>query len=232
MSDNGTTLYTFRNAVGGFFDFPVEQARAILPRDLHPVELHHGSAILSVMAFDFTESEVGAYMELILGILVSPRVESGAAMPHSAFYPYLLGTTTTESREHAIERWHLPHFMKDIGMSMEVEGDNDRIVVKAWDEDTPICEMVVTSHGWREAEQNHQAFMRDEEGSFLAQIGMAGGLSESEEEAGSLQLFPHAMTEPIGDLDEVAELPFREIWMRDGLQTFQPLRVLSQAAGV
>jgi len=232
MSTDGTTLYTYRNAVGGFFDFPVEQARAILPKDLHPVELHHGSAILSVMAFDFTESEVGAYQELILGILVSPRVEPGTPMPHSAFYPYLLGTTTTASREHAIERWHLPHYMKDIGMSMEVEGDHERIVVKAWDEDTPIAEMTITSHGWREAGQTHQSFMRDEEGSFLAQISMQGGLSETEDESGRLQLFPHAMTAPIGDLDEVSELPLREIWMRDGLQTFQPLRVLSQAAGV
>jgi hypothetical protein len=232
MSNDGTTLYRYRNAVGGFFDFPVEQARAILPKDLHPVELHHGSAILSVMAFDFTESMVGAYKELILGILVSPRVEPGTPMPHSAFYPYLLGTTTTESREHAIERWHLPHYMKDIGMSMEVEGDYDRLVVKAWDGDTPIAEMTITSHGWREAGQTHQSFMRDEEGAFLAQISMEGGLSENEEEAGRLKLFPHAMTEPIGDLDEVSELPLREIWMRDGLQTFQPLRVLSQAAGV
>ncbi|MDB4952357.1 MAG: hypothetical protein JWM27_5006 [Gemmatimonadetes bacterium] len=235
MSDNGTTLYRYRNAVGGFFDFPVEQARAILPKDLHPVELHHGSAILSVMAFDFTESEVGAYKELILGILVSPRVEPGTAMPHSAFYPYLLGTTTTASREHAIERWHLPHFMKDIGMSMEVEGegsDRERLVVKAWDEGTPIAELTITSHGWRQAEQNHQSFMRDDEGTFLAQINMAGGLSENEEEAGRLKLFPHPMTDPIGDLDEVNELPLREIWMRDGVQTFQPLRVLSQAAGV
>ena len=232
MSNDGTTLYRYRNAVGGFFDFPVEQARAILPKDLHPVELHHGSAILSVMAFDFTESMVGAYKELILGILVSPRVEPGTPMPHSAFYPYLLGTTTTASREHAIERWHLPHYMKDIGMSMEVEGDDDRLVVKAWDGDTPIAEMTITSHGWREAGQTHQAFMRDDEGAFLAQISMEGGLSENEEEAGNLKLFPHAMTEPIGDLDEVSELPLREIWMRDGLQTFQPLRVLSQAAGV
>jgi hypothetical protein len=235
MSDNGLTFYKYRNAVGGFFDFPVEQARAILPKDQHPVELHHGSAILSVMAFDFTESMVGAYKELILGILVSPRVEPGTPMPHSAFYPYLLGTTTTESREHAIERWHLPHFMKDISMSMEVEdqgGEGERIVVKAWDEDTPIAELAITSHGWRQAEQNHQAFMRDDEGTFLAQINMAGGLSESEEEKGRLKLFPHAMTDPIGDLDEVNELPLREIWMREGLQTFQPLRVLSQPAGV
>jgi hypothetical protein len=232
MSNNGTTLYTYANAVGGFFEFPVEQARAILPKELQPVELHHGSALLSVMAFDFTESEVGAYKELILGILVSPRLEQGTVMPHSAYYPFLLGTTTTESREHAIERWHLPHYMADVEMSMDVTGDDEEIVMKAWDGSGPIAEMIITSYGWRQADQSHQSFMKDEEGSFMAQIGMAGGLSESEEERGSLTLHPHPMTEPLGDLDEVNTVPVREIWMRDGLQTFQPLRVLTQAAGV
>lgn len=231
MSDNGTTLYYYRNAVGGFFEFPTEQARAILPKELQPVELHHGQAVFSVMAFDFSESEVGAYQELILSVLVSPRVEPGSAMPHSAFYPFLLATTTRESREHAIERWHLPHYMKDVEMTMVPEGDQ-RLLVRAWDERGTIAELSITSYGWRQNEQTHQAFMKDEEGSFLATITMAGELSESEEESGSLKIFPHPMTAPLDDLDEISTVPFRELWMRDGVQTFQPLRVLAQTAGV
>jgi hypothetical protein len=230
MSDNGTTLYYYRNAVGGFFEFPTEQARKILPRELQPIELHHGQAVFSVMAFDFTESEVGAYQELILSILVSPRVEPGQPMPHSAFYPYLLATTTPESRAHAIARWHLPHYMQDVEMTMEPEGD--RLVVRAHDEKGTIAELVVTSYAWRQNEQTHQAFMKDDDGSFLATITMAGDLSESEEERGSLKIFEHPMTEPLGDLDEISTVPFRELWMREGVQTFQPLRVLTQPAGV
>jgi hypothetical protein len=232
MTNDGTTVYRFRDAVGGFFELPVDQARAMLPRELQPVELHHGSGILSVMAFDFTESLVGAYSELILGIVVSPRVEPGMPMPHSAIYPFILATTTAASREHAIERWHLPHFMKDIQLSMQVEGVHERMVVRASDAGTPIVELVITAHGWREAGQVHQSFMSDESGAYLAQIAMQGGLSESEDEAGRLRLFPHPMTAPIGELDEVSELPLREMWMRDGWQTFQPLRVLSRAAAV
>ncbi len=228
MSQDGITVYVFRNAVGGFFEFPVEQARAILPRHLQPAELHHGSGILSVMAFDFSESMVGAYQEVILGILVSPRVEPGMAMPHSAFYPFLLATTTRESREHAIERWHLPHYMRDVQMSMEAEAGDGRLMVHVSDEGRPIVEMAITSHGWRDAAQLHQSFMFDEAGSFLAEITMQGALSESEEEGGYLKLFPHAMTEPIGELEEVSELPIREMWMRGGVQTFQPLRELAQ----
>lgn len=221
-----TTVYRFRDAVGGFFELPVEQARAILPRDLQPVELHHGCAILAVMAFDFSESEVGAYQELILGILVPPRLEPGAPMPHSAVYPYLLATTTAASRAHAIQRWHLPHHMHDIGMSMQPTGDRE-MTVRAWEGERPIAELVITSHRWQPAAQLHQSFMRDGEGEFLAEIAMQGELSESEEEGGRLTLFAHPMTAPLGDLEEVSTLPLREMWMRDGVQTFQPLRVLT-----
>ena len=48
-------------------------------------------------------SMVGEYGELILSVLVMPRVAPGAPLPRSAFYPFLLGTTTKASREHADE---------------------------------------------------------------------------------------------------------------------------------
>src|SRR5215210_7293843 len=108
--------YHFRDAIGGFFEFPTENARSLLPPDLQPTEPRHGSSVLSVMAFDFHTSPVGEYGELILSILVAPRIERGTPMPRSAFYPSRLGTTGRRSREHAIERWHLPHYMQDINL--------------------------------------------------------------------------------------------------------------------
>jgi hypothetical protein len=103
------------------------------------------------------------------------------------------------------------------------------MMIHVSDAGRPIVEMAITSHGWRDAAQLHQSFMFDEAGSFLAEITMQGALSESEEEGGRLKLFPHPMTEPIGELEEVSELPIREMWMRGGVQTFQPLRELAQA---
>ena len=37
----------------------------------------------------------------------------------AAFFPFLVGTTTKASREHAIKLWHLPHFMDDIQIEFE-----------------------------------------------------------------------------------------------------------------
>ncbi len=227
MSENGTTTYYYRNCVGGFFEFPVEQAREVLPRELQPVELHHGMGVFSVMAFDFTESEVGAYQELILSVLVSPRVEPGVPMPHSAFYPVLLATTTAESREHAIERWHLPHYMQDISLAWE-RGDG-HITIHAADRGQPIVDMTITEHEWSRVEHPYQAFMHDEDGAYSSTIVMAGRFSENEEERGGITIHSQAMTDLLEDW-EVDVTPFRELWMRDGLQTFHPLQQLAQFA--
>ena len=67
--------YGFKHAISGFFEFPTENARALVPRPLEPVELHHGSSVLSVTVFDFTESCVGAYREAVFSVAVMPLVK-------------------------------------------------------------------------------------------------------------------------------------------------------------
>ena len=50
---------------------------------------------------------------------------------------------------------------------------------------------------------------------------MEGEQSEHEEETGRLQLFDHPFNKDL-TISEVYEIPFRELWMRDGMQTFDP----------
>ena len=111
--------YQFAHAISGFFEFPTENARALLPKPFEPVELHHGSSVLSATVFDFVNSEVGPYRELVLSVVVMPLLRPGCQLPKSALYPYLLATTTKASREHAIETWHLPHWMEDAEIGVE-----------------------------------------------------------------------------------------------------------------
>ena len=40
-------------------------------------------------------------------------------MPRAAMYPFLVGTTTPESRKHGIEVWHLPHYPNDLDVTIE-----------------------------------------------------------------------------------------------------------------
>jgi len=227
MSDNGFVQYHYRDAIGGFFEFPTENARALLPQDLQPIVPHHGSSVLSDMAFDFHDSPVGSYGELILSILTAPRVEPGQPWPKSAFFPFRLATTTRESREHAIERWHLPHYMKDIDLRWD-RGDG-HVTIHATERGQPIVDMTVTEFEWSRVEHRYQAFMHDEEGFYSSTIVMAGQFSENEEEKGGIVIHTQAMTELLEDW-ELTTTPFRELWMKNGVQTFHPLQQLASYA--
>ena len=140
------TIYGYRDAMSAFFEFPTENAREILPEHLEPVEVHHGTSIFAMTAFDFNESSVGEYGELVMAVIVSPLVKPGERLPKSAMYPYLVATTTKAAREHAIERWHLPHFMADI--KLEFDRSNPKQgVARATDLDGgPIAELTVAAH--------------------------------------------------------------------------------------
>jgi hypothetical protein len=227
MNDNGFVQYHYRDAIGGFFEFPTDNARALLPQDLQPIEPHHGSSVLSVMAFDFHDSPVGSYGELILSILTAPRVEPGQPWPRSAFFPFRLATTTRESREHALERWHLPHYMKDIDLRWD-RGDG-HITIHATERGQPIVDMTITEFEWSRVEHRYQAFMHDEDGFYSSTIVMAGQFSENEEEKGGIVIHTQAMTELLEDW-ELTTTPFRELWMKNGVQTFHPLQQLASYA--
>jgi hypothetical protein len=217
------TYYGFRNCIGAFFEMPTADARSILPSHLQPMELQHTRSILAVNAFEFTESEVGSYEEIVLAVVVPPMVEPGKPLPKSAFYPFMVGTSTRASREHAIERWHLPHYMEDLEIEFD-EGDHE-LEVRVRENGTPILEVSVTDHEFEPSKNLYNSFMADEEGRFKANIYMEAPHSEHEEERGSLTLHEHPMTSGL-TLADVHTWPFREQWYRAGVQTFEPLETL------
>ncbi len=216
----GVTRYGYRDAISGFFEFPTEKARRILPRHLEPAELHHGSSIFAMTVFDFTESEVGDYGEVVMAVIVSPLVKPGERLPKSAFYPYLVGTTTKAAREHAIERWHLPHWMEDVevGFDRQAKAVTARVKVDG----SPVADLTITDHSWKAVSHLYQCFMKDDQGAYLANITMEGRQSEHEEETGRIKLHEHPFNKDL-EISEIYEQPFREMWMREGRQTFEPL---------
>ena len=219
----GLTRYGYANAISGFFEFPTDNARRILPRHLEPAELHHGSSIFSMTVFDFTESEVGTYGEVVMSVIVSPLVKPGEKLPKSAFYPYLVATTTKAARDHAIERWHLPHWMEDVDIRFEPQGRS--LGAKVAVGEAPVAELKVGDHSWSKVSHLYQSFMKDDAGAFLAHITMQGEQSEHEEETGRLKLYDHPFNRDLA-ISEIYEQPFRELWMRNGVQTFDPLKTL------
>ena len=222
----GLTRYGYREVIGGFFEFPTENAKRILPGHIEPVELHHGTSIFAMNVFDFTESMVGPYQEAVMAVIVAPLVKPGEKLPKSAFYPYLVATTTKAAREHAIERWHLPHWMSDIEVDFVPGADRTTARVRA--DGAPVADLTITEHQWTPVSHLYQSFMRDGDQTYLAHITMEGKQSEHEDEKGVIKLYDHPFNQPL-QISEVYEVPFRELWMRAGLQTFQPLVELETA---
>lgn len=214
------TRYGFSEAVSAFFEMPTSDARKLLPAHLQPLEVQHTRSILAITAFVFTESMVGEYNEIVLSVIVPPRVESGMPLPKAAFFPFIVGTTTDASREHAIERWHLPHYMKAIDIELTVQGDHMEVIVA--DEGQPVLDMVVTSHAFGLVRHLYNSFMVDGEDRYKVNIFMEGPHAEHEEERGTLTLYEHEMTSRL-TLNDVAEYAFREQWMRSGVQTFEEM---------
>lgn len=220
------TRYGYSNAISGFFEFPTDNAKRILPPNLEPAELHHGTSIFSMTAFDFTESLVGPYGEVVMSVIVAPLVKAGEKLPKAAFYPYLVATTTRAAREHAIERWHLPHWMEDVEVIFERQPR--QIGARVLAESAPVVELTINDYEWNPVSHLYQSFMREGEINYLANITMEGQQSEHEEETGRIRLHDHPFNKDL-NIADVYEVPFRELWMRDGVQSFEPLIQLETA---
>ena len=220
MSTSEYTYYGYDLCVGGYFEMPTSDARTLLPPHLEPLEVQHDRSILAITAFHFTESMVGEYNEVVLAVVVPPIVEPGKPLPKAAFFPFMVGTSTAESREHAIERWRLPHHMKDV--DIDFSRDEDRITVAVSEDGAPILELVVTDFEQGPAANNYTCFTVDPDSRFKVNILMEAVHTEHEEETGSLALYEHEMTRGL-TIDDVNTYPFREEWYGKGTQTFDPM---------
>jgi hypothetical protein len=117
--------------------------------------------------------------------------------------------------------------MKDIGLQWD-RGDG-HVTIHATDRGEPIVDMTITEHEWSNVSHRYQSFMNDDVGAYTSTIIMEGQFSENEEERGGIVIHSQGMTDLIDHWD-VTTTPFRELWMRDGKQTFHPLQQLASFA--
>jgi hypothetical protein len=212
------TKYEFQQCVGAMFEMDTAHARKILPAHLQPLEVQHTRSVLAVLAFQFTESEVGPYDEVVLSIVTPPRMEPGHPLPTAAFYPFMLATSTEAARIHAIERWHLPHFMQDLSFSFHPE--DGRVRTRVTDGDEPVVELTISEHAFEPVKRLYHCFMVNGEERLKVNIFMDAEHSQHEEETGSLVLHDHPLTKALLQAD-VSPYPFREECYGPGVQTFE-----------
>jgi len=215
------TYYSYDFCVGAYFEMPTSDARRLLPGHLQPLEVMHERSILAITAFDFHESEVGAYSEVVMAVVVPPIIEPGRRLPKAAFFPFIVGTNTATSRHHAIERWRLPHYMEDLDIDFRRDGAKMEVTVK--DDRGPAFVLHVTSVGdCAMAEHVYTCFTVDPRQRYKVDIVMQAEHEEHEEEEGMLELYDHPMTAGL-TIPDINTYPFREEWYGRGLQTFDPM---------
>jgi hypothetical protein len=212
--------YPFRDALSGFFELPHEVARGLLPHGPEPIEVRHGRAALSVTLFDFTQSPVGPYRELVMALLVAPRVLRGQPLPHGAFHPYLVAATHAAARQHAIERWHLPHY--DAEVIIEIDTSEAPLASgRVCDASRrPVMALrVASAHGFRTTRRRYESFQRDATGLYVGTFEIAGDLSECEDGGGALELWDHPLHEGSA-VWHADPAPFLECWVQNGCESY------------
>jgi hypothetical protein len=216
--------YYFNHGLNCLFEMPTSDARRLVPSDLQPLEIQHERSVLSVTVFDFHEGDGGAYQELVLAVLVPPLVKPGDPLPKAALFPFVVAASTERGRREGVERWKLPHLKRDVEVTLtEAQG---QICAAASADGEPILELTGTSHRFEPAELLFHTFISDAGAVYKADITMRGErYSEHEFERGSLVIHPHEMTAGL-TIDEIANAPFREQWMKKGVEVFAPLEAV------
>jgi hypothetical protein len=113
--------------------------------------------------------------------------------------------------------------MQDVELAVRREGGT--VTACAAADGATAVELTITDHCWRPVSHLYQSFMTEERGTYLARITMEGQQSEHEKEAGRINLYDHPFHRHLA-ISEVQESPFREVWMRDGVQIFEPFVLL------
>lgn len=221
---DGRGRYYFHHGLSCLFEMPTSDARRLVASDLQPLEVQHERSVLSVTVFDFYEGDAGAFHEVVLSVLVPPLVKPGDPLPKAALYPFLVATSTETGRREGVDRWKLPHLERDVEVTFtEAEG---HICATTSVDGEPIFQLTGTSHLFEPAELLFHTFVSDAGGVYKSDITMRGeSYSEHEFETGSLVIYPHELTAGL-TIDEIARAPFREQWMKKGVEVFAPLEAI------
>ena len=221
---DGRGHYYFNHGLSCLFEMPTSDARQLVVSDLEPLEVQHERSVLSVTVFDFYKGDAGAFQEVVLSVLVPPLVKPDDPLPKAALYPFLVATSTEAGRREGVDRWKLPHLERDIEVTFTEAADQIRATASA--DGAPIFELTGTSHLFEPAELLFHAFVSDPERVYKSDITLSGeSYSEHEFETGSLVIHPHEMTVGL-TIDEIARAPFREQWMKKGVEVFAPLEAI------
>jgi hypothetical protein len=214
------TRYGFRRALGAFFLADRDALSKRMASGLVLVEPRPGHAVIAVTAFDFDDSEVGAYRELVISALVAPFAPRGGSLPHASTFPFLLATTTDASRSHAAERWYLPELPRCLDIAFE--SGRNAAAVHVREAGAAVLDLEVSRTTAIACVRQYQCWSERNGGLYRVDLAIEGPLDEHEEERGRLLLHDSPVTAGITAC-LADDVPLCEQSMEAGEQRFETL---------
>ncbi|UCD38942.1 MAG: hypothetical protein JSW54_05550 [Fidelibacterota bacterium] len=190
--DNAKDLLTweFDFALSTYYEIETEAIEHLLPKQLNPIEVAPGIALMSLTALNFPPGALGhlpEFQELIFGLIVTPDLSRG--VPKFAMYIVSLSSTNREHLEHCVQHYRLPVHGQFTGVSLQ----HDPHVVEYEDADGPILSMrnIHPNPAYGEGERYFQAFVMDNDRLYVADVVMKGSLFEHQQTGDAGKLWPH-----------------------------------------
>ena len=223
-------IYNIPNGIHGLFQLPTEVATRLLPENAKPIEAMHGRSVVGITLFEFSGSNItlAPYVELVISLYVVPKLGIMEDHPHAAVYPLSVASSNQQARNHAIDLWHLPHYMEDIGLKFTESEDGKHMTgLISCTNGEPIVELAVSKGSeWGPMFQAYQSFQHDETGEYIGILDMQGTMTEHEEGTGNLVInHEHRFFKDL-DLTELDPTPMREMWLKNGQETYHRLVTL------
>lgn len=213
--------FVFDQLIGSFFYAHTEVAETMLPKNLSLLQPHHGISVVDITVFNITDSEVGAYAEVVISLAVVPWAPQAEKLPYAAFYPVFLATTTEVSRNYAAKRWNLPKYEHDVEISFIK--DEQRHYAHIRQGGKTLLELQVKPVGkYEPSNRYYQCFSKDDYNLYRSTVDIMGNLCEHEDEKGLLSIGNHSAIAPFSELFYEV-IPFREQSMTSGDDYFGEL---------
>lgn len=209
--------YKFNCVINCLTEIETDNIKGLLPKNLYPFEVHPDLSLLSIIGFDFYDTPVGKYQEIIIGILTQAYLTPEKNIPKATIFPINLATTSDASRQHAIDNYKLPHYLKNIDISFDTKGPKKILKCK---EDNKIflnIELVIENKG-EKAKEYHQSLIYSAEKIFLSKIYIDANICETQDEKGNIELTNHDFFKNI-NINSINNTPYLERFASTGVET-------------
>lgn len=213
--------YKFKNVINCLLEIDTIYVNKLVPKNIYPLEIQPNLSLISIIGFDFYDTPIGDYQEVIIGIITQPYFLNKDRIPKSAVFPINVATNTDKSKEHAIANYKLPHYMKNIIIDFNVNDSKKILTCKDNDKIFLNVELNIKNN-LEKTEEYHQSFIADHNQLYLSEINIDAILGENQDGEGKVTLSSHKFFKNI-EINEINNIPYLERYAHTGIETMSSL---------